>query len=406
MQIEGSKVGIIGGSIAGCAAAIALTRLGCDVTVLERSEGALQDRGMGIVIPPHLLAELVEHAYLSADYACVHQLARRTYVHDGSYYGALKWDFAWQGMANNWGSLWRGLRANLDPAVAYRSGARVQDVVEDDDRVVVVLGDGEALSFDVVVGADGYRSMLRRRLHPQTEPDFADYVLWRGSFSGSRLEHDDGWEEVVDDHAAILVGFDGGHGVAYAIPELDPDTVDELRINWAIYTPTPAGLRAEEPSSIPPGAVTDEWFAELDAVRAECFPPRLRALFTSPRAETTIQPIYDCVVDSYVGERVLLLGDAATVARPHAGVGATKALEDARLLETLGAAYGTWEGLLAAYDQDRTPNGKELVEISRRMGHALVDNTPPWSQMTPDDYEAWMISQITGDTWELAGTEA
>ena len=45
MPVEGSKVGIIGGSIAGCATAIAMQRVGCEVTVLERSSEGLKDRG-------------------------------------------------------------------------------------------------------------------------------------------------------------------------------------------------------------------------------------------------------------------------------------------------------------------------------------------------------------------------
>lgn len=47
----GLNVAIIGGSIAGCAAAIALRRVGCEVTVYERSRGTLEDRGAGIGMP-------------------------------------------------------------------------------------------------------------------------------------------------------------------------------------------------------------------------------------------------------------------------------------------------------------------------------------------------------------------
>ena len=59
MKIEGSTVGIVGGSIAGCAAATALARLGCHVEVFERSSGELRDRGSGIAIPLALRDELV-----------------------------------------------------------------------------------------------------------------------------------------------------------------------------------------------------------------------------------------------------------------------------------------------------------------------------------------------------------
>ncbi|QMU56781.1 MAG: NAD(P)-binding protein [Boseongicola sp.] len=68
MSIEGAKVGIIGGSIAGCAAAAALTRAGCDVEVFERSSHGLRDRGSGIAIPGPLRAKLMERAYLPKEF--------------------------------------------------------------------------------------------------------------------------------------------------------------------------------------------------------------------------------------------------------------------------------------------------------------------------------------------------
>ncbi|MEK8145488.1 hypothetical protein NKH18_41480 [Streptomyces sp. M10(2022)] len=59
-------MGVVGGSIAGCAMAIAGSRAGADVTVYERSSGELQDRGLGIVIPPALHERLLATGYLDA----------------------------------------------------------------------------------------------------------------------------------------------------------------------------------------------------------------------------------------------------------------------------------------------------------------------------------------------------
>ncbi len=63
----GVKVAVVGGSIAGCAAAIALQRIGCEVTVYERSTGQLVDRGEGLGIPLSLLQTLVARDLVDAD---------------------------------------------------------------------------------------------------------------------------------------------------------------------------------------------------------------------------------------------------------------------------------------------------------------------------------------------------
>jgi 2-polyprenyl-6-methoxyphenol hydroxylase-like FAD-dependent oxidoreductase len=59
MSVAGSRIGIVGGSTAGCAMAVAAARLGCDVSGFEASSGALEDRGVGIFIPLPLRRELI-----------------------------------------------------------------------------------------------------------------------------------------------------------------------------------------------------------------------------------------------------------------------------------------------------------------------------------------------------------
>jgi 2-polyprenyl-6-methoxyphenol hydroxylase-like FAD-dependent oxidoreductase len=101
-------------------------------------------------------------------------------------------------------------------------------------------------------------------------------------------------------------------------------------VNWGIYTPQPPSLHLSEPTSISPGEVTSELYAHLDRVLASAFPPDYQAVIReSPLEEVSIWPIYDDPVDSYVHGRVMLIGDAGTVTRPHTCSGATKALQDA-----------------------------------------------------------------------------
>jgi 2-polyprenyl-6-methoxyphenol hydroxylase-like FAD-dependent oxidoreductase len=183
------------------------------------------------------------------------------------------------------------------------------------------------------------------------------------------------------------------------IPDFDDRTdPGHRRVNWGVYTPLPPGLDVAEPTSIPPGAVSPALYRHLDDLLTTAFPPEFQALIrASPIAEVSIQPIYDQVVDSYVAGRVLLIGDAGTVARPHIRRGATKAFQDALCLERLGREHDEWAGLLAAYDAERTAAGVKEVELSRRVGRDQVERTPPWAAMTTADFDAWTKATLSGE---------
>lgn len=403
MEVSGSRVGIVGGSIAGCAAAIALRRLGCEITVFERSSGALQDRGSGIVIPRALREELVANRYLPAGYPCwpgpgvspevVAAAERRWVLDDGSSGGRTIWRQPGLSAAvtNNWSVLWQGLRAQV-PDSLYRNGVPVEAVRPGPGGVEIDAG-GSSETFDIVVGADGYRSSVRRLVDPGVEPAYAGYILWRSNFPEGRLEDHRAWSEMLATISTPVVAFDGGHGVVYPIPDF---AGSGLRVTWAIYAPKPPELTLEGPSSIPPGMVTEEVFSHFERLRATVIPDDLRPLFAGSRKEVSIQPIYDAVVARYAADRLLLIGDAATVSRPHTGSGATKAMQDARLLEELGRVHTEWGPLLAAYDADRTPAGRSIVELGRRLGRDQVESTPPWGEMSEEDFAAWAAGSLSG----------
>lgn len=88
---------------------------------------------------------------------------------------------------------------------------------------------------------------------------------------------------------------------------------------------------------------------------------------------------------------------AASGTRPHTGSGATKAMRDARCLEELGAEHHEWSSLLGAYDSDRAPAGRALVELGRRLGRDQVEQTPPWADMMPEDFDAWASGSLNGE---------
>ena len=407
MPVRGSRVGIIGGSIAGCATAIALERLGCDVQVFERSSGVLRDRGSGIAIPLALRDDLIDSGFLPADYAHCLVALRWWILADGTPSGRLLWTQPALAAHNNWGVLWRSLRAGVVDA-RYHDGVTLDRFSQEADGVTAVFDDGSSQRFDLLVAADGYRSVIRHQVMPRTRPEYAGYILWRGNYPECRLNNRAAIQRGTEVGAWHCICLDGGHGIVYMIPDFngraDPG---HRRVNWGVYAPQPPGLELSEPTSIPPGEVTSELYAHLDRLLASAFPPDYQAVIReSPIEEVSIQPIYDELVDSYVHGRVALIGDAGTVTRPHTGSGATKALQDALCLARLGQEHHEWSDLLAAYDTERTAAGVSLVRLGRRMGRALVEQTPEWGTMTADDFDAWTKQTLSGERLYFYGNAA
>ncbi|WP_181763752.1 FAD-dependent monooxygenase [Streptomyces albidus (ex Kaewkla and Franco 2022)] len=389
----GGKVAVVGGSIAGCAMALAASRGGAEqVTVFERAGGELRDRGVGIGVHGDRFAELEAAGYMT-DAMPWAPLSRRLWtVRDGA--TDLGRNMASQPFpfrAYNWGSLWSELRRRVPDGTDFRAEAHVAQVATDADRATVRLADGSEEHFDLVIGADGYRSVVRQAMFPELAPAYAGYLGWRGTSEAPADLPEGGDEE------ARVVVFPGGHCMMYLIP----DRKEGHRMNWVLYTRPPAesGLDEElrSPTSLPPGKVAAELTASLRDLVAEHFPPYWAdCVLRSPEERTFIQPIYDLSVPHYARGRLLLAGDAATVARPHIGAGSVKALQDAAALERVWRSGGSWQEILTAYDEGRSVVGGQMVGLARRMGEAQVVRTPDWSTMREPEFHAWWEEQNRG----------
>ncbi|MDK9497471.1 FAD-dependent monooxygenase [Streptomyces katrae] len=393
--MRGGTVAVVGGSIAGCAFASAAVRAGADgVVVLERTRGRLADRGVGLCVHDERAAELAAAGALPGGIPAHRLLRRRWVVRDGGAGpgGRMIWEQPFPFHSYHWGLLWRGLREATPEEVVYRQGVAVAGVAGDGGAAEVRLGDGSVERYDLAVGADGYRSVVREAVAPGARPHYAGYVCWRGNLDAALLEGLEGAESFPE--AVTTVCFPGGSCVIYRIPGPDGP-----RVNWVLYAPPPPDgrLRFDDPTSFPPGALTPELLDHLRALLEREFPPYWgRALGLTAPADTFVQPIYDLETASTTAGRLLLAGDAATVVRPHNTSGAAKALQDATAFGAAWAGAGTWEELLRDYQAARGAAGRELVALARRLGRAQVERTPEWGRMSGAEAEAWWQGQLGG----------
>ncbi|HWM39560.1 MAG TPA: FAD-dependent monooxygenase [Streptomyces sp.] len=392
--MRGGHVAVVGGSIAGCAAALAAARGGAErVSVFERAEGELRDRGVGLALHSDRYAELEAAGYVAQSMPWARLSRRKWVVRDGL--RGLGRPIATQPFpfrAYSWGSLWNELRRRVPDGTAYRSGAIVSAAEADADGVRLQLTDGHQERFDAVIGADGYRSVIRAAMFPGLSPTYAGYFGWRGT---SQDVPQLAQEERESAHTVV---FPGGHCMIYRIP----DGRGSHRLNWVLYTAPSEDpeLRLEDlrtPTSLPPGRLSSALTGHLRDLVDEHFPPYWAACVLQTPPETTfVQPIYDLELPHYATGRLLLAGDAATVARPHTGGGSLKALQDATALETAMRSGTSWEEIVTAYDADRRAVGAAMVTLGRRLGRAQVEHTPDWAAMREPDFTAWWQEQHQG----------
>jgi 2-polyprenyl-6-methoxyphenol hydroxylase-like FAD-dependent oxidoreductase len=391
-EIRGSRVAVIGGSIAGCAAAIALSRAGCDVTVFERSAADLADRGFGIGLPASLHEDLVRQGYLDAATPYVRYAERRWYGPGPDAGSPAGRELARQQFpiaCENWGVLWQTLRGKV-PEGSYRGSTTVTAVLPDEAGArVVTAHDGR--HYDLVVGADGYQSIVRGHVAPGSALALGGYGVWRGSYPVELLTPA---TVSVLESAGITFHFRDGHAGAYLIPGMSGGQ-RRLAYFFAYLLParpfTDLAIRA-------PGIVGQDLAGVLNRAARQHFPP-LWAELARPLSDQrlSVQPIYDATVARYALGRLALAGDAGALARPHTASGATTALQDALALGRYCSTSQTWADALRRYDRERCAAGNGQAELGRRLGEALITRPPDWAAMRPEDFARWWAELLSGD---------
>ncbi|MEV8441972.1 FAD-dependent monooxygenase [Actinosynnema sp. NPDC051121] len=354
---------VVGGGIGGLAAAVALRRVGWRVSVLERAAG-FGEVGAGLSLWPNALRALGALG-----------LADRVLA-----VGAVEASGGVRGRSGRWLSrtdnaeiarrhglplvvvrradLIRVLVEALPPG-CLRSGVEVDGVWSDGDAVVVGHRGGEVRA-ELVVGADGVHSAVRRRWWPEAPAArYAGYTAWR-MITGYTA-----WRMITEPVAGPPVegAVIWGRGERFG------------------FTALPGGrLYCFGTATVPAGGAGGSG-GELAAVRRRFggWPDPVPALLAAvPEGGVVRHDVHVLPpLGTYVRGRVVLVGDAAHAMDPALGQGAGQSLEDAVVLAAcLGSAGGTGAAL-ARYDRLRVPRAGAVVRRSERLGRVAGWSWPP-----------------------------
>jgi 2-polyprenyl-6-methoxyphenol hydroxylase-like FAD-dependent oxidoreductase len=386
------RVGIVGGSIGGCTAAVSLSRLGYEVEVLERSDRDLVARGAGIATFTPLLDWLVARDLIGGDLprfdgGPVQWVARDPTDPSGRLLGTEP--VSMPASTLTWGDLYRHVRSRV-PAGAYEHGCTVAQIDVGDHRPSLRLDDGTRREYDVIVCADGYRSLGRATLFPDVAVRYRGYVLWRGLLP-------DGATGGIDRLArgTVRCGYSGGHGVFYLVPAA---TGGATSINWGLYLQVPEReLRAmltdragrSSDGSVAAGMLPPAREAALKAQVARLLPPALAAVVDAS-ADTFVQAIFTATVPSYHRGRVCLVGDAGTLHPPFTGSGVFKAIGNAVELAAALAAKPDVDDALAAWNKRQLRHAASFARTAALFEQSLVFSMPDLATLPDDECRAYI----------------
>ncbi len=373
---------VIGGSLGGLFAANLLRNIGWNVDVFERSAHDLDSRGGGIVLQPDVVEVFRRSGVdLASMNLGVQSEYRTVFRPDNSIQSK---HYAPQ-IQTSWSLIYTMLRTTFGDA-HYHQGRTLQRVDQDRDAGIVTarFSDGSEEIADLLIGADGGNSAVRQQFWPEIQPRYAGYLAWRGlvpenemTLSARQGLHGD-------------FGFannTGSHILGYLVPgETNDVRVGHRLYNWVWYRIVDTALLGEIMTdqqgrqrgySMPEGQLADRWKAHLLRDAEALLPLPFRSIVEATKAPFA-QAIRDLASDHMVDGRVLILGDAAAIPRPHTAASTSKAAANAlALADALQATPDDVEGALRRWEPAQVHYGKYLEIQGRQSGDYLLFKRPP-----------------------------
>jgi FAD-dependent urate hydroxylase len=233
--------------------------------------------------------------------------------------------------------------------VTVRHGASLIAIEDDGSGVTAHFSGGRTARGDVLLGCDGIHSRTRRLLDPcSPRPAYTSMVCVGGLARTPGLPRNEDTLNLVFGQRAFFGYLTTGEGLTYWFSNvLTPDE------------PRQGSLR---------GTSATEWQERLLRLHDGDMAP-ISAVLSAPQELVAAYPIYDMPrVPVWNRGRAAILGDAAHATSPHAGQGASMALEDSLAMAVCLRDAADPQRAFRRFEQSRRERVDRIVSFSRRMG--------------------------------------
>jgi salicylate hydroxylase len=315
-MLSNCRIAIVGGGLAGLAAAHALKTFGLQAEVFETA-AALGEIGAAVNVSPQAVKAL-QAIGVGDKVAAVGTTSPGIYTRNMQTGDFLELNDRHEAATRYGAPYYTFHRADLLDALAsglehgaIHLGHRLTGIEEANDRVGLTFADGARVEAEIVIGADGVRSVIRQALYGDDNPTYTGQMVWR-----TLLNSGDVPEGVLEPTGHIQWVGPGCHLLAYHI-------------------------RGNKLVNIVTQEDTDKWVEEGWSTRGD--PDEMRLSFPNPepRLEKLLRLVTECskwglftrpLTQNWGRGRIQLIGDAAHAMLPNAGQGACQAFEDAYIL--------------------------------------------------------------------------
>ena len=345
---------VIGGGIAGPAAAMALQKAGIDSVVYEAHPAAADGIGQFLTLATNGLDAL---RTLGADEPAIAAgfptpaivLWSGTGKRLGVTEVRLALDDGTTGLTMKRADLYEAMHEQAaGRGIRIERGRRLVAAENVDGGVRARFADGSDATGDVLIGCDGIHSTVRRIIDPNAPaPAYAGLINVGGYVCGVRVEAEPGTYHMIFGKRAFF-----GYAVA-------PDA----EVWWFANVP-----RSVEPSrGSLAGIGTEDWRRLLLELFADDASPATR-LIQATTHELAASPIHTMPhLPTWHTDRMIVLGDAAHAPSPSSGQGASLSIEDAVLLGKCLRDLRSADQAFAAVVQARRPRVERVIRAAARI---------------------------------------